>query len=421
MTTPTNPVGDAVRFVDDERLDIPDARALQTLIYEYMADALGGLMGETSGALTDITFTTGNNAAIGIGECTLCGFKRRTDSSARVRGGIFHYDPTSNYQAGSATVDLSAYVAGTDNAFLWFRRVELPADLATRHKYDSTAEREKTFAMNTKYRTKLAFGASNDRDTPPNELYDWFVFAQVISWNATVPTIQPVHPFDVGIVPSSLTGSVTPFLGDAFDQAYPNANGLGSYQRGLAQWLTFYSQRLTEHQDSAWILAMNGTVSLAGTQGLSQVPARGLKQLDADLTTAEATLASTSLSSLAASRVIYSALITFNSGTNNYGITREFLATGASSGVDTNAHGIGYKASVTVSSPGITQGSHCVQVIDSGMSSLSTNGVYPITALSDPAVLVANTSWRYDVVFRNTFGTLQAGNSFAITVFGGPV
>ena len=36
---------DRVRFEDDERLDLPDTKALQSLVYEYIGRMLGAFMG----------------------------------------------------------------------------------------------------------------------------------------------------------------------------------------------------------------------------------------------------------------------------------------------------------------------------------------------------------------------------------------
>ena len=36
---------DKIRFQPQERLDLVDANALQELVYKYMGEALGGLMG----------------------------------------------------------------------------------------------------------------------------------------------------------------------------------------------------------------------------------------------------------------------------------------------------------------------------------------------------------------------------------------
>jgi hypothetical protein len=41
-----------VRLFDNERFDIPDALALQDLVYEYIGRVLGAVIGGNSGALT---------------------------------------------------------------------------------------------------------------------------------------------------------------------------------------------------------------------------------------------------------------------------------------------------------------------------------------------------------------------------------
>ena len=48
----SNFVGDRVRWEALERADLIDVRALQTLLYNSLAEAVGGLMGSGSGCLS---------------------------------------------------------------------------------------------------------------------------------------------------------------------------------------------------------------------------------------------------------------------------------------------------------------------------------------------------------------------------------
>ena len=49
---------DKVRFQPQERLDLVDANALQELVYQYLGEALGGIMGNAAGSLTTIEYDT---------------------------------------------------------------------------------------------------------------------------------------------------------------------------------------------------------------------------------------------------------------------------------------------------------------------------------------------------------------------------
>lgn len=191
-----SPLGDLVNFEDDERLDKPDALALQVLGYEALADDLGGLLGECSGVIGWPTFGTTPTSAITIGECVLVGSRRRSGSTNRPRAVIHPYNPLSTYQSGSTTVDVSAYDAADQLAYIWFARTEMLADIASRRKF--AAGVESTFNPNTRKRTRIIFGTSLDTATPPDEDNDWYVFAQIVSWAGSVPTIEPFHPFEPG-------------------------------------------------------------------------------------------------------------------------------------------------------------------------------------------------------------------------------
>lgn len=207
------PIGDLVRLEDDERLDIPDARRLQSFVYEALADAIGGTFGPCHGVLSEPAFGTAVGA-VTIGECVLVGIKAATGGTKRFRGGVFPYNPASSYQAGNTTVNLSAYQSPEAFPYLWFCRRELEADIETRVRHVGGVE--STYAPNTTRRQYIGFGATTDFSTPPNETEDWFIFARVTGWSGVfpnkVPTIEPVHIFDKGKL-LGLYGTASNYLG----------------------------------------------------------------------------------------------------------------------------------------------------------------------------------------------------------------
>lgn len=268
--------GDAVHFVDDERLDIPDAEALQELVYEYAMRALGGLVGaETSGVLGELAFDTSTPSAVPIPACL---FYVATEDSGdttgmRVDGQVIRYDPTDAAQialgAQGTTVDVSAYALAETKAFLWARRVTQDVDTDTRRRWDVGTSDEVAFSAETRTREYVVFGTSANNDTTPDANSGWFKFAQIALWTAGDPTITTIHPFD-------LTG----------DNFYDVERRLIEFQDpstsrpiGIALAITKIIEVLRNHLNSA------------GANDWRQAPSRGLQQLDTDLTTAEADIA----------------------------------------------------------------------------------------------------------------------------------
>lgn len=272
-----SPIGDLVNFEDDERLDKPDALALQVLGYEALADALGGLLGECSGVVGWPTFGTTPTSAITIGECVLVGSRRRSGSTNRPRAVIHAYNPASTYQAGSTTVDVSAYDAADQLAYLWFARTEMLADIASRRRWSGGGEA--TFNPNTTKRTRIIFGTSLDTATPPDEDNDWYVFAQIVSWAGSVPTIEPFHPLEPGNLAGSGSTDDSKIAKTLVDVGALTGPGV---RLGFAEYVDVLRRAQLMQLDSDWTFDPDtgevltaGTVSILGN-GADQ---QGNKQL----------------------------------------------------------------------------------------------------------------------------------------------
>jgi hypothetical protein len=363
-----NPIGDAVRFDDDERLDIPDAKRLQRFVYEALADALGGIMGECAGVLTQPAFGS-NVGAVTIGECMLAGFRRKAGSTRRVRGGVFHYDPASPYQAGSTTVNLSAYQSPERFPYLWFCRREMEADQESRRRHVGGVEA--SYTPNTTKRQRIGFGVTIDREVPPNETDDWFVFARVIAWSGSfpnkVPTIQPIHAFDKGLplgtnanVANQL-GMLLMYTGDA-DTSLARAIGL----------LANFVLRLTSNThgfDAGSLEVSNG--SIASFYQPSEV--RGVKELHA------ATLVLEGIP-----RPLYIGRLVYNAGLTAYELEVVFdsglVTVGLVSNTSWGNAGLVARMVVTPAA-GVT-----VHAVDADILSISGGGgghSYPLTGSND--------------------------------------
>lgn len=281
------PIGDLVRLEDDERLDIPDARRLQSFVYEALADAIGGTFGPCYGVLSEPAFGA-VVGAVTIGECVLVGIKAATGGSKRFRGGVFPYNPASSYQAGNTTINLSAYQSPEAFPYLWFCRRELEADIETRVRHVGGVE--STYAPKTTRRQYIGFGATTDFSTPPNETEDWFIFARVTGWSGVfpnkVPAIEPVHIFDKGKL-LGLYGTASNYLG-----AYMMDQDGGT---GIAQAMGLLSHFILRLTSNTHTFDPSTLEDLAATSATFEPdPAvRGIMELHDDLEAAEAVLAAT--------------------------------------------------------------------------------------------------------------------------------
>lgn len=144
-------MSEKVRLFDNERLDIPDASALQDLVYEYMGRVLGGLIGGNSGALTIPSVDFGNLSNVAFGNMYLYGItdvdsayplseELATHSDKnQTTGKIIRYDKSRSYQT-TQTVDISSSQAAGTSVYLWARRQEVDSDTDNRMRWEGDAE-----------------------------------------------------------------------------------------------------------------------------------------------------------------------------------------------------------------------------------------------------------------------------------------
>ena len=153
-----------VRLFDNERFDIPDALALQNLVYEYVGRVLGAVIGGGSGALTSPAMDYGttpyssvkfgpmylydqdaNQVIYPFGEELSGDPAEVTDykDSSITTGKVVFYDSDRTLQS-IQTIDLSPFkgstAANSSVAFLWARRQEVEADFDNRMRWEDTSE-----------------------------------------------------------------------------------------------------------------------------------------------------------------------------------------------------------------------------------------------------------------------------------------
>jgi len=402
------PIGDLVRLEDDERLDIPDARRLQSFTYEAVADALGALFGECSGVLSVPVFgeTVG---AVTIGECMLAGFKRRPGSNTRVRGGLFHYNPASPYQAGNTTLNLSAYQSPEAFPYLWFCRRELEADVETRVRHIGGVE--STYAPKTTRRQYIGFGATTDLNTPPNETEDWFVFARVVSWSGVnpnkVPTIQPISVFDRGHRLGAVNAASLSDLIGRYSLLTGFLDSSGGIETGIAKVIGLLANFILRLDSNTHDFNANTLVVQPGSTAKfvpSDSAVRGRKELHADLETVEDIIAATPRMLVWGSVPANGAL----TGPNFTGLNK-LQAAGSNDSYVTGAYTIKVKAA---SKPVCVQATTNENTV--GGTALSRNPHAFVSATADPTV------WNV-VIFTWDAAGAEANNAFYVTVWGEPV
>jgi len=271
--------GDKVRFEDNERLDIPDANALQTLVYAYLAEVLGGLIGPHSGVLTNMEFvvtSTAVDVTVDLAECLLYAGEITPPvdplTSRLGTGGVYKFDPALSWQ-GPQSLDLTAFEGGSEEPYLWFKRDPIDTDLDTRRQWSVGSQTEVSVSLETRTRGKVTFFASVSY---PGS--GWFKFAQVTGWTPQggtldVPTVTLIHALD-----ANLAGT------DADDFTYrsgkllgPNVDDVGIEWAhvGIARVLSVIAYELANLKGS-------------GIDAYFQNPPRDMTELDTDLATAEA-------------------------------------------------------------------------------------------------------------------------------------
>ena len=225
---------DSVKFKAQERLDLVDANALQSLVYEYMSEALGGLMGNSGGALTMLQYTTASGG--GVYTLELKAFQYYhcqpgptvavTEPDGTVRnvprrytGQVITFDPADEGQ--SATVDWSATRLTWETSavpanqtgltakqavhgghkpggallmpYLWARPYSADTDTDSRREWSVAAQAEVAVSIPTRTRTLTAFKFQSARPavspSDPNQ-NQWVAVGRCVAWDYTSGTVN---------------------------------------------------------------------------------------------------------------------------------------------------------------------------------------------------------------------------------------
>lgn len=234
---------DKVKLHAQERLDLDDTRALQSLIYDYVQEALGGLMGNAHGVLsvpTAITSENGGNPVLYLRPFTfVTSVPMEVGSTGQplgttVVGGteytqfkttVVNYDPEEEATQGISLDYLRANFGQLDPYYIWARPIMLDTDTGTRRKWDITSGAEITTNVETRESQRVVFQLS-----PSKPIGDsWAKLAVITGFTdgdnaGSVPNIQWYSVFDDPLIEEFLetSGDITMSL--LFNNSVARAN-----------------------------------------------------------------------------------------------------------------------------------------------------------------------------------------------------
>lgn len=207
--------GDQVRFEDDERLDKPDALALQSLIFETVIRTVGGLIGGYALPGVDfvgcahapsVSWNSGSKVAT-FGAGLLVDSGTLTSPSGSPGSRVLRHDPSLAGQ--TSTLDLSSYSPATQ-CLIWARRTYtseaipgVTTNLDTRKRWNTTDDAEESFSMYTRFSERVQWTAAtatisgglvSGTPTYPSGS-GWFPCYRV-TWSAGTPTFAPIWWMD---------------------------------------------------------------------------------------------------------------------------------------------------------------------------------------------------------------------------------
>jgi hypothetical protein len=318
--------GTRVRFEDDERLDIPDALALQELNYDYIneisAAMLGGSKADNAplpvgGTMSYLMFNTSNPAAT-----TIRGPQNQANSKALF---LYSYQSQQGYNEVQAlvydpslsgqqtTINLSSY-SSPATVYVWARRIDIFSEVDTRKKWNVISGTEETFSLATRESYRIEF-ATTSSTSPPGTDPNWFCIA-VGRLSGTTWSWRRVHPFDCGRVPganafSDFTTAHTPH--GAIFELTPFRQ-VGKAQIDLYQWTTIALNKSVQDTTNA-----NLQNQITAAQNAANVAQNAADEADAKAVALQPL--NTKITKVATRSFRWIAILTYNSVLENWSLS----------------------------------------------------------------------------------------------------
>lgn len=189
---------DSVKLYPQQRLDLDDTRALQALVYDYVSEALGGVLGHMRGALSAPVITqTENNGAPYI-ELSAFQFVTSTpiEGSARsvtlptagaaltqFKNTVVSYIPSEENSTQISIDTPRAYYQDYVGAFLWARPIYVSTDTATRIKWDVSQGAEVSFNDETRESQRVEFAVQTNAPSYAAGEAKWAPIARLTAWS----------------------------------------------------------------------------------------------------------------------------------------------------------------------------------------------------------------------------------------------
>jgi hypothetical protein len=211
---------DKVKLYAQERLDLDDTRALQSLTEDYLQESFGALLGFGGGALSVPVVTTTENGGspyitfspftfvtttpnFDRGALSSQGGSVWTQSKAR----LVNYDPS---EESAPEIDITTLrsqwtniVATYGAQYIWGRPIAVDTDTATRRKWDVASGAEVTFSAETRTSQRVEFKIQNAEPSfiDENDESRWTKLGQITGWTngtneGSEPSITWLSAFD---------------------------------------------------------------------------------------------------------------------------------------------------------------------------------------------------------------------------------
>lgn len=220
---------DRVRLTSDERLDIIDATALQELVYDHVADLIGGLVGHANGCISAFTSTLSVddplvplNYYLAVGPFMFYASWPEDPVEAGPayklwKGQVVVHNPALagnqpssskiNYTTVRGCAEAANVVPGgippntpDTKPFIWAAPILYETDMDARRQWDVATSQEKPVSLNTRNRTRVQFALS---DTDPSDAtHKYACIGKIMGWtgegtaNLGDPIIRPLSLWD---------------------------------------------------------------------------------------------------------------------------------------------------------------------------------------------------------------------------------
>ena len=232
---------DTVRVEDQERLDKPDFLALQSLVYQYVNEAVGGLVGNASGLLSSLAWTKTDDGVTWSLNLDKLVLVHSTTAARRIEAHgvnpavnvgaawdaiVHNFDPADtghiNHPIDYTSARSDEQAAPGTKPYIWARPYEVDSDVDTRRQWSVASGTETPVAVATRVRQRLEFAIGVDAPAVGILGRTWIAIARVWAWSGVDDSIADLRGLSAWDDVNLHTFLQDP--GDAEDYAATNAS-----------------------------------------------------------------------------------------------------------------------------------------------------------------------------------------------------